>query len=287
MAATGIVPSESMRWPILKALKELGGSSSVDELEAKVAQELGLSEKVQGLLHRDGPRTEFSYRLAWARTFLKGARAVQNSERGIWSLTPYGAGLTEADMGQVAAKVRAAGPTGGKAGHGKRKQGQAEPDGPDPDSWQDTLLAELKRLPPDRFEILSQRLLRESGFDNVVVTGKTGDGGIDGHGTLQMNLVSFRVAFQCKRWKGSVGAPVVRDFRGAMVGRAEKGVIITTGHFTPEAFKEARREGAWVIDLIDGGGLCELLKRFGWGVSSRPVEHITVDASWFASNLAL
>lgn len=286
MATSPMVPSESMRWPLLKALKDLGGSGSVDELEAKVAQQLGLNDRALGLLHRNGPRTEFSYRLAWARTFLKGAKAVQNSERGIWSLTPYGASLKELDMGEVAAKVRAAGPTGGKAGHTKRTKELREAESADPDSWQDTLLAELKQLSPGHFEILSQRLLRESGFDNVVVTGKTGDGGIDGHGTLQMNLVSFRVAFQCKRWKGSVGAPVVRDFRGAMVGRAEKGVIITTGHFTPEAFKEARREGAWVIDLIDGTGLCDLLKKFGWGVASRPVEHVTVDPSWFTSNLA-
>ena len=136
---------------------------------------------------------------------------------------------------------------------------------------------------PDAFERLAQRLLRESGFTKVEVTGKSGDGGIDGVGILRMNLVSFQVSFQCKRWKGSVGSSTVRDFRGAMVGRADKGLIITTGNFTADARREATRDGAPAIDLIDGETLCELLKERRLGVSVRMVEEIELDSSFFSS----
>lgn len=113
------------------------------------------------------------------------------------------------------------------------------------------------------------------------MTGKSGDGGIDGIGVLRMNLVSFQVLFQCKRWKGAVGASVVRDFRGAMVGRADKGLIITTGTFTAEARREATRDGAPAIDLIDGEYLCQLLKERRLGVGVQMVEEITVDDAFF------
>lgn len=118
----------------------------------------------------------------------------------------------------------------------------------------------------DAFERLCQRILREKGFTKVEVAGRGGDGGIDGQGVLRVNLLSFQVIFQAKRWKGSVGASVVRDFRGAMVGRADKGLIITTARFGTEASREATRDGAPAIDLVDGEGFCELLKEIGLGV---------------------
>ncbi|WP_235757121.1 restriction endonuclease [Paracoccus salsus] len=121
-------------------------------------------------------------------------------------------------------------------------------------------MAVLGKMPPDGFERLAQRLLREAGFTKVEVRGKSGDGGIDGVGVLRVNLVSFQVYFQCKRWKGSVGAKEIRDFRGALQGRADKGLLITTGHFTSQASDEATRDGAIAIDVIDGDRLCELLK---------------------------
>lgn len=151
------------------------------------------------------------------------------------------------------------------------------------EDWKDQLLSVLLQLEPSAFERLCQRLLRESGFTRVEVTGKTGDGGIDGTGVLRMNLLSFQVIFQCKRWQGSVGASTVRDFRGAMVGRADKGLIITTGTFTSEARREATRDGAPAIDLVDGDTLCDLLKERSLGVSVRMVEEVTVDSSAFSA----
>ena len=133
------------------------------------------------------------------------------------------------------------------------------------------------------FERLCQRLLRESGFIKVEITGRSGDGGIDGVGVLRLNLLSFHVLFQCKKWKGSVGAPIVRDFRGAMVGRADKGLILTTGNFTADARREATRDGAPAIDLVDGDSLCDLLKTTKIGVSIALIEKILIDEAAFAT----
>jgi restriction system protein len=151
-------------------------------------------------------------------------------------------------------------------------------------SWQDKLLSVLTEMTPDAFERLSQRLLREAGFKHVEVTGRSGDGGIDGHGVVKLQgLLSFHVYFQCKRYRNTVGSSVVRDFRGAMMGRADKGLIITTGTFTRDAIAEATRDGATPIDLIDGPELMVRLKDLGLGitVSKRIVEDIEIDPEWF------
>jgi Restriction endonuclease len=147
--------------------------------------------------------------------------------------------------------------------------------------WQDLLLDCLLKMTPSAFERLCQKILRESGFIKVDVTGRSGDGGIDGIGVLRLNLLSFHVFFQCKRWKGSVGASTIRDFRGAMVGRADKGLVMTTGTFTADARKEATRDGAPAIDLVDGEDLCDLLKDLRIGVETKKVEHIFIEQQTF------
>ncbi len=146
--------------------------------------------------------------------------------------------------------------------------------------WKDQLLDILRNLKPDAFERLAQRLLREAGFLKVEVTGRSGDGGI---GVLRVNLLSFQVLFQCKRYAGSVGSAAVRDFRGAMVGRSDKGLLITTGTFTPDAKREATRDGAPAIDLIDGDQLCDLLKDLKLGIQIQMVEKMTVEAGFFSA----
>lgn len=147
--------------------------------------------------------------------------------------------------------------------------------------WQENLLELLSSIKPDAFERLCQRMLRESGFIKVQVTGKTGDGGIDGIGVLKINLLSFTVFFQCKRYKGSVGAGAIRDFRGAMMGRADKGLVITTGSFTTDARREATRDGATAIELVDGEELANLLKRHKLGVITEMVEQVTLLPEFF------
>jgi restriction system protein len=142
------------------------------------------------------------------------------------------------------------------------------------------VLDTLQGLPPAGFERLCQRLLREAGFQEVTVTGRTGDMGIDGHGVLEVNpFVTFKVLFQCKRYRGSVGAPDVRNFRGAMEGRADKGIIITTGSFTQDARKEARRDGTRAIELVDGEKLVEMFEKLELGLKPRTV--FDVDEAFF------
>lgn len=268
-------------WPTILAIRDKGGSASIEEIEDGVARLMNLSDDVLAAPHTQGSRTEFQYRLAWVRTYLKKIGALNNSARAVWSLTDVGDRLTEAEARDVFRRVTAEARANEDAGDVATEVEAAGAAIAEDATWVDRVLEVVGAISPDAFERLSQRLLRESGFTKVEVTGRSGDGGIDGIGVLRMNLVSFQVLFQCKRWKGSVGASVVRDFRGAMVGRADKGLIITTGTFTAEARREATRDGAPAIDLIDGEYLCQLLKERRLGVGVQMVEEITVDDAFF------
>jgi len=222
------------------------------------------------------------YRLAWARSYLKKVDALNNSSRGIWTLNDKGRQLSKEECEQIPAIVRKDYLEIRKTRRSKTDDTEGEELGEESDlDWKQNLLRVLVEIEPSAFERLSQRILRESGFTKVEVMGKSGDGGIDGIGLLRMNLVSFTVLFQCKRYKDSVGSSVVRDFRGAMQGRCDKGLIITTGTFTSEAKKEATRDGAPAIDLIDGDSLCDLLKSLRLGVSVEQIERITIRPDWF------
>jgi restriction system protein len=147
-------------------------------------------------------------------------------------------------------------------------------------SYRQEVLDLMQALPPSGFEQLCQAILREAGFIEVYVTGRSGDRGIDGHGTLQINpLVSFRVLFQCKRYRASVSAAEVRDFRGAMAGRTDKGIIITTGAFTAEARRESSRDGVTPIELVDGEKLVDMLEKLELGL--QPEKSYRVDEQFF------
>ena len=265
--------------PLLQAIRDLGGSAGIEEQEIKVAQILRLTEKDVSEIHR-GNRTKLSYRLAWARNYLKRYGLLENSRRGIWALTPKGLETNEVNKEEVNQTVKAL----DKAERKKREIEGSLFDEEEADTWEEQLLEVIKNIPPDAFERLCQRVLRESGFIQVEVTGRTNDGGIDGKGVVRLGgILSFHVLFQCKRYRGSVSASVVRDFRGALVGRADKGLILTTGTFTREAKLEAQRDGATPLDLIDGEELVEKLKNLGIGVSmtQKIVEDIDIDTEYF------
>ena len=274
---------ENLLWPTLKALEVRGGSASIQELSEQVADDLALPDDVLDVPHKDGPLSEVDYRAAWARSHLKSVGAVDNTSRGVWTITEAGRGIgTEEEIREMSRQERA-----NTAKERRTRSGESEDendaDAIDDQDWKDTLLNIIRRVEPDAFERLCQRVLRESGFIKVEVTGRSGDGGIDGAGVLRVNLLSFHVRFQCKRYGGSVGAPEIRDFRGAMVGRADKGLFITTGAFTKDAEREAVRDGAPAIDLIDGNHLCDLLKGLGLGVTKETVEHVSLQPEFFKS----
>jgi restriction system protein len=280
---SGFPTFDELMWPTLEAIKALGGSGTNEEILDKVAVIQRYPVSLLNEPHKTGSVSKLEYRAAWARTYLKFTGSIENSARGVWSITKFGESVKHNDIGQLVKIAREA----QKSKTPKTVSATSESDEVSVDdlelSWKEQLLAEMQRIDPTDFEKLCQRLLRESGFIRVEVTGKTGDGGIDGTGVLRMNLLSFHVLFQCKRIKGSVGSSVVRDFHGAMVGRADKGLIITTGNFTSEARKEAARDGAPAIDLIDGHDLCDLLKSLRLGVSVSTIESVAVDRNWFAN----
>jgi restriction system protein len=271
----------------IDCLKARGGSATIEELEEDVAEKSHLSEKARSIPHGDGRRTQFQYDLAWVRTYLKWGEAVENSERGVWHLTAKGRAMSNEELRTLWNRIVAAQRKRRKEkadAESPREQDEEQPEDQDiPEThWKERLLDIIIAMDPKAFERLSQRLLRESGFIKVEITGRSGDGGVDGVGVLRVNLLSFHVLFQCKKWKGSVGAPVVRDFRGAMVRRADKGLILTTGNFTADARREATRDGAPAIDLVDGDALCDLLKSTKIGVRVALIEQVTVDEAVFA-----
>jgi restriction system protein len=274
----------------IEALGSLGGSASIQELDEKVIELEGVSEHEQALtMPGDKYRPRVNYYLAWARTYLKRGGALLNSSRGVWSLTEAGSKISEIEQTraiyeQVTLEERERTKAKKDAAKGLKSDiaeaaESGEPE--DSEAWRSQLLAALIGMKADAFERLSQRLLREAGFTKVEVRGKTGDGGIDGLGILRVNLVTFQVYFQCKKWQGNVGSKEIRDFRGAVQGRADKGLFITTGHFSTQASDEATRDGAIAIDLIDGDRLCDLLKQHGLGVHTKMIEQVSVDSGWF------
>jgi len=281
VSAQEIPQYQRLLWPCLVAMRDLGGSGSIDEIVERVLEESDFTDEQQSVLHNDGPGTEIEYRLAWARTYLKGMGLATNSQRGIWSLTDEGRVVDEPEL----EPLRQAYILRQREQRRLSLEMASEDDGEEAGdaTWQQQLLDSLMSMKPDAFERLAQRLLREAGFVNATVTGRSGDGGIDGLGVYRMSLVSFPVFFQCKRYVGSVGAGAVRDFRGAMAGRGDKGLLITTGTFTSDAKAEATRDGAPPLDLIDGIRLCELLKQYELGVSvtQRTVEDVSVTKEFF------
>jgi len=285
----GDLPSfDELIIPTVSALKELGGSGTIEEINNKVYEIARISEGVLAIPHGEeaGTRSEVDYRLAWSRTYLKKFGLLENSSRGIWALTKSDIDITKLDYIEIVRTVKeTAKPIISKERNVKEGEEEIEQEITEEinnsEEWKEKLLNVLYKIKPDAFERLSQRLLRESGFFQVEVTGKSGDGGIDGKGIVRVNgLLSFYVIFQCKRYKGTVSPKDVREFRGAMIGRDVKGLFITTGTFTKEAIKEATRDGAPPIDLIDGNILCDKLKELRLGVETKLTETVEVKTEW-------
>lgn len=270
--------------PLLDALRSLGGSGTPDEVVERIATDLKLSDEVQNELLPSGePR--YRNQVHWARFYLVRESLLDSSRRGVWSLTERGRSttLTYQQAHEIFLKWVRIFQEQRRAKAGKAEQAEeivAEAAGTAPGDYRTAVMDLLLKLPPAGFERLCQRVLREAGFTQVVVTGRSGDGGIDGHGTLAVNpLVSFKVLFQCKRFSKSVSPSHVRDFRGGMAGRADKGIILTTGAFTAEARREGSRDGVPPIELIDGEKLIDMLEHLELGL--RAVKTYEVDLAFF------
>ncbi|RPH23283.1 MAG: restriction endonuclease [Alteromonadaceae bacterium TMED7] len=260
--------------PVVEILKSIGGSGTSSEVTDAVIEKLNISEEELSETLKNGS-SKVKNQIAWARMYLVRYGLMDSSKRGVWALTEDGfsSNLKSGDEITIVTEIQ-------KNKSKPDKSKSASDDVSDTEPHETELLALLKSLHPTGFERLCQRLLREAGFEQVIVTGKTADGGIDGHGILKVNpLVSFNVIFQCKRYKDSISSPQIRDFRGAMSGRADKGIFITTGRFTEEAKKEARRDGAQPIELVDGESLVNMFEQFELGL--KPVITYEIDHKFF------
>lgn len=278
----------------MSALFELGGSARPQEVVDLIAKNESVPDDVLNQTLSNGfPR--FTNQVHWARFFLAENGLIDRSRRGVWSLSEEGRSNVDLTISQVRTLVDAVqkkhAPASASSKSGIKRplretdsqsiaQFETVQDGID-DSYRDRLLVILRSLPPSGFERICQRLLREAGFAEVEVTGRSGDGGIDGHGLLALNpFVTLRVLFQCKRYEGSVGPGALRDFRGAMQGRADKGIMLTTGSFTSDARREAVRDGVPPIELVDSQKILDLFEQLELGLKPRTTYEI--DTSFFS-----
>jgi restriction system protein len=277
--------AEFTKWfgPLLNALRDLGGSAKPKEAVAQIAKDLKIPDSQLEETMKSGI-LRFHNQVAWARQYLVWEGLLDDSKYGVWALTPKGQStiltieqsremfLKWVEIHQRTKKSKIEKPI-------EERQEEEEPEQLEHEIAP-TLLEVLQSITPTGFEHVCKRLLREHGFENVNVTQASHDGGIDGYGTLELNpFVSIKVLFQCKRYKGTVSRDQVGDFRNAMIGRAEKGIILTTGTFSEDAKREASRDGAPPIELIDGKKLVELFEVVKLGVKPKTV--FEVEYSFF------
>lgn len=290
----GIPTGPGMRAMVLELLKEIPNPVKPDQIGAAIASKLKLTEEQMSVMEpghggTDGHRSYVDWQCNFACSDLSRIGVCERPAKGQYQLTAFGRTVSSEDVEKLYRKRirddnmkrKQASPTSSATAEPINSEAPKAPE----DDWTQQLIEQLSRMSPVGFEHLSRSLLRAAGFDDVEVSARSGDGGIDGIGVYRpAGLISFHTAFQCKRYQGSVSASTVRDFRGSLDGRADRGIIITTGYFTRDAQAEASRPGAKPIDLIDGDGFCELLREHSLGVKTtqRTVEDVTVDDAYFA-----
>lgn len=262
---------------VISALKNLGNSGTPSEVREQIAAKCNLTDDDLNEQTKSGIN-KFENQVAWARFYLAKAGYIDSSKRGVWSLTEKGihSSLSHKEAIKVFNQVHSAFQTGTASGNGQSIEEEVAAPAPSVASisgdYRDQILELVRKLPPNGFEKLCQRLLREAGFQQVEVTGRSGDGGIDGKGLLQINpLLSMQVIFQSKRYQAGTSVTVsqIRDLRGAMAGRTDKGIFITTSTFTADARKEALREGVAPIELVDGQKLVDMFVDLELGLVPR------------------
>jgi restriction system protein len=273
--------AEFVRWmgPVLDALRALGGKASPRECSDWIAEKYKLSSEVLDAKMKSGSE-RFHNQVQWARQYLVWEGLIDSTQRGVWTLTPKGAkGHLDESASRaiflkwvgIFAEARQKNPAAPSAKVVEPISEEVAPEEIEEQELIDVLLS----LPPEGFERLCKRLLHEYGLELVVVLGKSHDGGIDGRGVLRLNpFVSLKVMFQCKRISGSVSRAQVGDFRNATMGRAEKGIFITTGTYSTDAKREAEREGVLPIELVDGERLVELFQAKQLGLRQKQVYEI-------------
>lgn len=269
--------AEFVKWfgPLLDALRDLGYSGKPKEVTTKIAENEKLDDKTLESTLKSGIN-RFENQVAWARQYLTWEGLLDSTTRGTWTLTEKGKS-TYLDYNQSHALFLKWVEIHQKARKNKTKVADLpEEEQEEVDMNAETnLLDVLQSLSPSGFENVCKELLREHGFENVIITGRSHDGGIDGYGILEINpFVSFKVLFQCKRYKGTVSRAQIGDFRNAVMGRGDKGIMLTTGTFSKDAEREASRDGVLAIELIDGEKLVKMFEKVELGVKPKIVYEV-------------
>lgn len=272
--------------PVIDGLRDLGSSAKPREVYAWIAERHSVpQEEIEGTTR--GGQSKFENKVGWARFYLAKAGLIDTEQRGVWVLTEKGrkTNISHDEAYNLFKLIHDGFQR--EPGEAEKTVDEADASVPDEkaylnqDAIQEELVRILRGITNKGFEELCARLLRHIGFENLKVTGQSGDHGIDGEGFLLINrFVRIKVMFQCKRYAGTVQVKEIRDFRGAIQGRSERGIFLTTGTFTKGAREEAARENATAIELVDIDRLLELLIEEGLGI--RETKALTIDREFFA-----
>lgn len=156
-----------LAWPTLNVLKDLGGTASIKQISSSIAQELRIPRELRKLRSPGGELSEFRYRALCARIALKSISAlVENASNGMWSITDSGRRIPDEDALLRMLGMNEISPTR------------------DREIWRDELLGALRTMKPTSFIALCTSVLVESGFRQIEVVKKTGDGDMIGSGIL-------------------------------------------------------------------------------------------------------
>lgn len=267
-------------WEVLIVLREIRFDAKGFDVWAAAARRPNLVELSRECqrIQREDRQTEWAYRVGWSVSCLRMLGAV---ERNSHTTTGYGRTVNRSEVlirsqDYFAPKLQV-------DEYRPKRLSVQNPNAPTHGganrNWREELMVRLLGLQPACFEHFCAEFLRAAGYE-VEIRGGMGDGGIDGVAWLDDDPDKVRVYFQAKRWKGHVGPSEVRDFRGALDGRSNRGLLITSGFFSPDAKKEAQREGATEITLIDGHRLAEQAQKFRVGLVLDG-DAVKIDEAWF------
>jgi restriction system protein len=268
--------------PVLTSLQSNGGAGNSSDIIDQIISVLKITEEELEETTTNG-QSRVKNQIQWARFYLFKSGLIDNAQRGIWRLTKEGLDkkLNDEDVYLLFKEVQNS-VKKSTSSETIIKEQSFEITPTEDEEHNSTLISIIQNLTPTGFEKLCKRLLTEIGINEIHITGGSGDQGIEGKGIVKLNdVVSLNIVFQCKRYKETVSPHHVRDFRGAMQGRGEKGLIITTGRFTKEAKNEANREGVTPIELIDGDRLVELFEKYQLGL--KPITIFEIDSDFFKS----
>ena len=259
-----------MEIPLLKCLEEIGGKAKPSEIYTHMRRffpdltDLELTETLAT------GSNKWTNRIQWVRQRLVSVGEMASPEHGVWSITEKGRRrLADLAATNVSHESQAVKETEVVSGGPINLEELVEDY---VGAFKQKVIQKLQDLRPDQFERFAGALLTAYGFVQVKVTGRAGDGGIDGYGGLKVGLATLNAAFQCKRWQEKVGSPEIDKFRGAIQGEFEQGIFFTTSDFTAQARDASIKKGAVPIILVNGDAFVQLMIEKQLGVKRWPVE---------------